>query len=88
MTASDLRVGDWLVTRIGTAPIKSIEPKADGFEIVVDAHAEGATRSAAQGTVLFYWRRQPVKVRRKAPAPRVPSPLRGFLAAGGSGGRP
>ncbi len=72
MTAGELRRGDVLVTKIGRAPIKSIEPKADGLEIVLDADADGSTRAPAQGTVLLFWPGQSVKVARKAPPPRVP----------------
>ncbi len=77
MTARDLRPGDVLGTRIGRAPIKSIEPKADGLEVVLDADAEGSTRAPAQGTVLFFWPGDSVKVARNAPPPRVPSLMAG-----------
>ncbi len=75
MTAGELRRGDVLVTKIGRALIKSIEPKADGLEIVLDADAEGSTRAPAQGTVLFFRPTDRVRVARKAPPPRVSLPL-------------
>ncbi len=75
MTACELRPGMVLVTQIGRAPIKSISPKASGFEVVLDVDAEDSTRAPAQGSVLFFWPSSAVKVSRNALAPRVPRPL-------------
>lgn len=53
-----LKSGDVLETAIGRAPIKTIEPRSVGYDVVLDITAEGSTRPAAQGSVLFLYRVQ------------------------------
>jgi hypothetical protein len=85
VTARDLKPGAVLVTAIGRAPIKTIEAKGDGYEVVLDVDAATSTRAHAQGSVLFFWPGQAVRVAGKAPGPRVLRPPEHDRRAGGQG---
>jgi hypothetical protein len=63
--ADSLQVGDVLVTSIGRAPILAIDRTHDGVELVLDTKDSRCTRGRNQGSVLWYWPHQTVRVERK-----------------------
>lgn len=61
--ANELQPGDTVITAIGKARIDTVRPSHNGIEVVLSTSHN--TRPVGEGTVLWFYQSQPVRIVKK-----------------------